>query len=136
MEEKKKILLVCPPGTRRDCIRNCLKETGIKDEIAEVNDVSTALANLMCYGSAAVIFSDHNGVINALDFLKQLKAFEKGRFAGIPFIIIAKTGALDDVFEAGKLGVRGFILFDPSDTKTIKSKVLKKLKDLLTGWLI
>ncbi|MDD5291060.1 MAG: hypothetical protein PHZ04_02990 [Patescibacteria group bacterium] len=133
-ERKKLVMVVCPDRTRRCNIRNGLARAGIRPEmIVEIGDITSALANLMTY-EFTMIFSDHNGVINALDFLKQLKEFEKGKFKNIPFVIIAKKGVLEDVFEAGKLGVMGFILFDPP--ATTEFEFLKKLKDLLTGWLI
>jgi len=133
-ERKKLVMVVCPDRTRRCVIRNCLIKTGIKPEmIKEMADISSALANLMTY-EFAMIFSDHNGLINGVELLRQVRTCAGGEFEGTPFVMIAKRGLPNDVAEALRLGVLGFVLFDPP--ATTEFEFLKKLRELLTGWLI
>ena len=134
MEKNERVMVVCPDRTRGRNVRNYLIKAGIEAKsIVEVDNISSALANLMVY-EFVMIFSDHNGAINALEFLEQISTWEEGRFNHIPFVIIAKKGLPGDVIKARNFGVTSFVLFNPPVTNSVE--FLRKLKDILEGRII
>ena len=137
MGTDKPIMLVCSDNIRSSIIANCLIRAGVNAErIVKVKEINLALANLMGRNFAMVV-SDHNGGINGVELLNEIRnSAENGEFKSIPFIIIAKRGTPEDIREAGRLGITAFILFDPPLDPKAETDFLYKLEGVLTGWLI
>jgi len=119
-----KVLVVDNSAPMRRVIKGVLRQIGFKN-IIEADDGSMALQELR-KEKAGLIVSDWNmPKMNGLELLKAVRSDED--LKDIPFIMITAEVEKDNVLEAIKAGVSGYIT-KPFTLETVSKKVKKVFK--------
>ena len=119
-----KVLVVDNSTPMRRVIKGVLRQIGFKN-IFEADDGSMALQELR-KEKAGLIVSDWNmPKMNGLELLKAVRSDED--LKDIPFIMITAEVEKDNVLEAIKAGVSGYIT-KPFTLETVSKKVKKVFK--------
>lgn len=120
-----KILIVDDSSFARVILRNHLRDLGYTDTIEAQNvaEAQMILANSdVLRPPLGLIFSDINMPdATGLDFLRWVRG--QRMLNGIPFVLLTASQDMNEIYEAGKLGVSHFVL---------KPLELHVLKDRLT----
>ena len=119
-----KVLVVDNSTPMRRVIKGVLRQIGFKN-IIEADDGSMALQELR-KEKAGLIVSDWNmPKMNGLELLKAVRSDQD--LKDIPFIMITAEVQKDNVLEAIKAGVSGYIT-KPFTLETVSKKVKKVFK--------
>ena len=117
-----KILIVDDSSFARVMLRNHLRDLGYQN-ITEAPNVKDAQMILVAAGDTkspfGLIISDINMPdVTGLEFLRWVRA--QPALNGIPYVLLTASQDMDEIYEAGKLGVSHFIL------KPIQLSILKE----------
>lgn len=114
-----RILVVDDYKTMIRIVKNLLKQLGFTD-VDEATDGSSALEKLRT-GKYDLIISDWNmEPMSGLELLKEVRADDG--LKQTPFIMITAESKTDNVIEAQKNGVSGYIV-KPFNAQTLKQKL-------------
>lgn len=121
----KKVLVVDDFSTMRRMIKNMLKEVGIKD-VLEAQDGSAAFEVLQ-NNDVDLVVSDWNmPVMTGIEFLTKVRESEE--FNDLPFVMVTAEGQKEQVIEAVKKGVSGYII-KPFSAEVLKEKIAELFPD-------
>lgn len=120
-----KILIVDDSSFARVILRNHLRDLGYQDVIEAAN-VAEAQMALMTADQMkpplGLIVSDINMPDQTgLEFLRWVRG--QASLAGIPFMLLTASQDMDEIYEAGKLGVSHFIL-KPLQLNVLKDRLV------------
>jgi len=114
-----KILAVDDFSTMRRIVRNILRQLGY-NHIAEAEDGASALEHLK-QNKVDFIISDWNMPnMTGLELLKAVRA--DANLKDIPVLLVTAEALKDNVVEAVKAGVNGYIV-KPFTAETLKEKI-------------
>ncbi len=114
-----KILVVDDFSTMRRIIKNLLRDLGFTN-IQEADDGNSALPMLQS-GDFDFLITDWNMPgMTGLDLLKAVRADQ--RLAGLPVLMVTAEAKKDQIVEAAKAGVNGYIV-KPFTAVTLKEKI-------------
>lgn len=121
MNKNLKILVVDDFSTMRRIVKNLLNELGFSD-ISEADDGKTALPMLQ-NGHFDFVVTDWNMPgMPGIELLKAIRADE--RLKGIPVLMVTAEAQREQIIEAAKAGVSGYIV-KPFTGQTLKEKLDK-----------
>ena len=121
MNKDMKILVVDDFSTMRRIIKNLLRDLGFNN-IEEADDGNTALP-LLKKGNFDFLITDWNmPVMQGIDLLKAIRADQE--LAGLPVMMVTAESKKDQIVEAAKAGVNGYIV-KPFTAQTLKEKIEK-----------
>ncbi|ROH90798.1 chemotaxis protein CheY [Stagnimonas aquatica] len=116
-----KILVVDDFSTMRRIVKNLLNELGFSD-ITEADDGKTALPLLQA-GQFDFVITDWNMPgMPGIELLRHIRADE--RLKGIPVLMVTAEAQREQIIEAAKAGVSGYIV-KPFTGVTLKEKLDK-----------
>lgn len=116
-----KILVVDDFSTMRRIVKNLLNELGFSD-ITEADDGKTALP-LLQSGQFDFVITDWNMPgMPGIELLRHIRADE--RLKGIPVLMVTAEAQREQIIEAAKAGVSGYIV-KPFTGVTLKEKLDK-----------
>lgn len=116
-----KILVVDDFSTMRRIVKNLLNELGFSD-ITEADDGKTALP-LLQGGQFDFVITDWNMPgMPGIELLRHIRADE--RLKGIPVLMVTAEAQREQIIEAAKAGVSGYIV-KPFTGVTLKEKLDK-----------
>lgn len=119
MNTNMKILVVDDFSTMRRIVKNLLNDLGFSN-IQEADDGSTALTALEA-GDFEFVVTDWNMPgMTGIDLLKAIRANPK--FAGLPVLMVTAEACREQIIEAAKAGVNGYII-KPFTAVTLKEKL-------------
>ena len=116
-----KILIVDDFSTMRRIIKNLLKELGFSNTF-EADDGASALLLLKSTAFDFLVTDWHMPGMNGIDLLKTLRADQQ--LKDLPVLIVTAEAKRDQIFEAAKAGVNGYIV-KPFTAALLKDKVDK-----------
>lgn len=119
-----KILIVDDSSFARVMLRNHLRDLGFQD-IIEAPNVKEAQQILSSADTLkprlGLIVSDINMPdITGLEFLRWVRS--QPSLTGIPFVLLTASQDMEEIYEAGKLGVSHFVL-KPLELKVLKERL-------------
>jgi two-component system chemotaxis response regulator CheY len=114
------ILIVDDFSTMRRLIRNILRHLGYQNFV-EADDGTAALKILQSQDIDFVISDWNMPHMNGLDLFKAIRASEK--LQKIPFLLVTAEALKDNVVEAVKSGVNGYIV-KPFTAEILKEKIV------------
>lgn len=121
MNKNLKILVVDDFSTMRRIVKNLLNELGYSD-ITEADDGKTALPLLQA-GQFDFVITDWNMPgMPGIELLRHIRADE--RLKGIPVLMVTAEAQREQIIEAAKAGVSGYIV-KPFTGVTLKEKLDK-----------
>lgn len=121
MNKNLKILVVDDFSTMRRIVKNLLNELGFSD-ITEADDGKTALP-LLQGGQFDFVITDWNMPgMPGIELLRHIRADE--RLKGIPVLMVTAEAQREQIIEAAKAGVSGYIV-KPFTGVTLKEKLDK-----------
>ncbi|TAJ54634.1 MAG: chemotaxis protein CheY [Nevskiaceae bacterium] len=121
MNKNIKILVVDDFSTMRRIVKNLLNELGFSD-ITEADDGKTALPLLQA-GQFDFVITDWNMPgMPGIELLRHIRADE--RLKGIPVLMVTAEAQREQIIEAAKAGVSGYIV-KPFTGVTLKEKLDK-----------
>jgi two-component system chemotaxis response regulator CheY len=121
MNKNLKILVVDDFSTMRRIVKNLLNELGYSD-ITEADDGKTALP-LLQGGQFDFVITDWNMPgMPGIELLRHIRADE--RLKGIPVLMVTAEAQREQIIEAAKAGVSGYIV-KPFTGVTLKEKLDK-----------
>ncbi|WP_199720569.1 chemotaxis response regulator CheY [Stagnimonas aquatica] len=121
MNRNLKILVVDDFSTMRRIVKNLLNELGFSD-ITEADDGKTALPLLQA-GQFDFVITDWNMPgMPGIELLRHIRADE--RLKGIPVLMVTAEAQREQIIEAAKAGVSGYIV-KPFTGVTLKEKLDK-----------
>ncbi len=116
-----KFLIVDDFSTMRRIVKNLLNELGFSD-ITEADDGKTALPLLQA-GQFDFVITDWNMPgMPGIELLRHIRADE--RLKGIPVLMVTAEAQREQIIEAAKAGVSGYIV-KPFTGVTLKEKLDK-----------
>jgi len=121
------ILIVDDFATMRKIIRKIVCGIGFNN-IAEASNGQEALA-MLTTGKYSLLITDWNmPVMSGLELLKSIRADE--RLKTLPVLMVTAEGSKENIYEAAKAGVNGYILkpFTPEDLKEKLHKVFERIE--------
>jgi two-component system chemotaxis response regulator CheY len=114
-----KFLTVDDFSTMRRIVRNILRQLGYND-IAEAEDGAVALEHLKQHKVDFVICDWNMPNMTGLELLKAVRA--DANLKDIPFLLVTAEALKENVVEAVKAGVNGYIV-KPFTAETLKEKI-------------
>ena len=115
----KKLLVVDDFNTMRRMVIKMLKEIGF-DDIVEASDGAIAFEKLQ-ENEIDMIISDWNMPnMTGIELLEKVRSTEK--YQGLPFVMVTAEGQKEQVIEAVKMGVTGYII-KPFTADVLKEKI-------------
>ena len=126
IDKNMEILVVDDFATMRRVIKNLLKQAGYQN-VAEAEDGVAALSILRSQKIDFVISDWNMPNMNGLDFLKTVRA--DNELSGLPFLMVTAEGLKENVVNAIKAGVTGYIV-KPFTADTLDEKIEKIIEKL------
>jgi two-component system, chemotaxis family, chemotaxis protein CheY len=121
MDSNMKILVVDDFSTMRRIVKNLLADLGYTN-VAEADDGKTAWPMLQ-QGDFEFVVTDWNMPgMTGIDLLKHIRA--DARLASLPVLMVTAEAQRDQIIEAAKAGVNGYII-KPFTAVTLKEKIDK-----------
>ena len=121
MDNNMKILIVDDFSTMRRIVKNLLNDLGYSNT-TEADDGKTAWPLLQA-GEFDFVVTDWNMPgMTGIDLLKQIRA--DARMAKLPVLMVTAEAQRDQIIEAAKAGVNGYII-KPFTAVTLKEKIDK-----------
>ena len=121
MDNNMKILIVDDFSTMRRIVKNLLNDLGYSNT-TEADDGKTAWPLLQA-GEFDFVVTDWNMPgMTGIDLLKQIRA--DARMAKLPVLMVTAEAQRDQIIEAAKAGVNGYII-KPFNAATLKEKIDK-----------
>lgn len=127
IDNKLKILVVDDFKSMRSLIKTILRKLGFTN-VFEANDGKEAW-DILQEEEVELVISDWNmPQMQGIDLLKKVRADEK--LGDLPFLMVTAEGHKDNVIEAVKAGVSGYILkpFSPQALEDKMNKIFAKRK--------
>ena len=121
MDLNMKVLVVDDFVTMRRIVRNILKQIGFKN-ITEAEDGKAALNELKKEKPDLILCDWNMPGMSGLDLLNVIRADDQ--FKGIPFIMVTAEAQKNNIVDAVKAGVNGYIV-KPFTAETINEKLKK-----------
>jgi len=121
MDKNMKILIVDDFSTMRRIVKNLLADLGFTNT-AEADDGKTAWPMLQAGGFDFVITDWNMPGMTGIDLLKAIRA--DARLKGLPVLMVTAEAQRDQIIEAAKAGVNGYII-KPFTAVTLKEKLDK-----------
>ncbi|MBL6749024.1 MAG: chemotaxis response regulator CheY [Nevskia sp.] len=121
MDKNTRILIVDDFSTMRRIVKNLLHDLGFLNT-AEADDGRSAWALLQGTPIDFVITDWNMPGMTGLDLLKNIRADE--RMARLPVLMVTAEAQRDQIIEAAKAGVNGYII-KPFTAVTLKEKIDK-----------
>lgn len=121
MDKNTRILIVDDFSTMRRIVKNLLHDLGFLNT-AEADDGRSAWALLQSTPIDFVITDWNMPGMTGLDLLKNIRADE--RMARLPVLMVTAEAQRDQIIEAAKAGVNGYII-KPFTAVTLKEKIDK-----------
>lgn len=121
MDKSSRILIVDDFSTMRRIVKNLLHDLGYVNT-SEADDGRTAWAVLQGTPIDFVITDWNMPGMTGLDLLKHIRADE--RTARLPVLMVTAEAQRDQIIEAAKAGVNGYII-KPFTAVTLKEKLDK-----------
>ena len=116
-----KILVVDDFQSMRSLIKNILRKLGF-NRTFEANDGTTAWTTLNEEEIDLVISDWNMPQMKGIDLLRKVRAAEE--FEDLPFLMVTAEGLKENVLEALKAGVSGYIV-KPFSSEALKDKIEK-----------
>lgn len=121
MDRNMKILIVDDFSTMRRIVKNLLNDLGYANT-TEADDGKTAWPMLQA-GDFDFVVTDWNMPgMTGIDLLKNIRA--DARLAKLPVLMVTAEAQRDQIIEAAKAGVNGYII-KPFTAVTLKEKIDK-----------
>jgi len=121
MDRNMKFLVVDDFGTMRKVIRNLLKQLGYEN-IVEAEDGAMALKTLKSQHLDFIICDWNMPNMSGYELLKEVKS--DNSLKDIPFLMVTAEALQENVVEAVKAGVDGYIV-KPFTAKVLSEKIDK-----------
>ena len=122
MDKNIKILIVDDFSTMRRIVKNLLHDLGYANT-TEADDGKTAWAALQAGQQFDLVVTDWNMPgMTGLDLLKNIRG--DARLAGLRVLMVTAEAQRDQIIEAAKNGVNGYII-KPFTAATLKEKLDK-----------
>ncbi len=119
MDTDIRVLVVDDFSTMRRIVRNLLRELGF-ERIEEAEDGAAALAALKRGGFDLLITDWNMPRMMGIDLLRAVRA-DPG-LAGLPVLMVTAEAKRDQIIEAAKAGVNGYIV-KPFTAQTLREKL-------------
>ena len=119
MSPHARILVVDDFPTMRRIVRNLLGELGYT-QITEADDGETALPLLQSQDFDFLVTDWNMPGMTGIDLLKAIRG--EPRLAGLPVLMVTAEAQRDQIIEAAKAGVNGYII-KPFTAVTLKEKL-------------
>jgi two-component system chemotaxis response regulator CheY len=116
-----KILIVDDFSTMRRIVKNVLNDIGFSNTV-EAEDGNGALAVLAQGGIDFVVTDWNMPNMTGIELLRAIRA--DARFAKLPVMMVTAEAQRDQIVEAAKAGVNGYII-KPFTAATLKEKMDK-----------
>ncbi len=121
MDKNLKILIVDDFSTMRRIVKNLLHDLGYTNT-HEADDGKTAWPLLQSGGFDFVVTDWNMPGMTGIDLLKAIRG--EPRLAGLPVLMVTAEAQRDQIIEAAKAGVNGYII-KPFTAVTLKEKLDK-----------
>jgi len=124
--EKMRILVVDDQMTMRQINMDMLSNLGFKN-LTEADDGTTALAMLNEREFDLVVTDWNMPGMQGIDLLKAIRAHEV--ISGLPVILVTAEAKRDQIMEAAKAGVNGYVVkpFNAAKLKETMDKVISRM---------
>ncbi len=124
-----RILVVDDFSTMRRIVRNLLRELGFNN-IEEAENGQEALHKLRAKPFDFVVSDWNMPVMQGIDLLREIRS--DPRLKAIPVLMVTAEAKRDNILEAAKAGVNGYIV-KPFTAETLKEKLDAIFKRLQTA---
>jgi two-component system, chemotaxis family, chemotaxis protein CheY len=122
LDKNIRILIVDDYSTMRRIVKNLLSDLGYSNMV-EADDGKAAWALLQAGNSFDLVVTDWNMPgMTGLDLLKNIRG--DARLAGLKVLMVTAEAQRDQIIEAAKAGVNGYII-KPFTAATLKEKLDK-----------
>ncbi|MBN1828933.1 MAG: response regulator [Deltaproteobacteria bacterium] len=119
MDKNIKVLVVDDFATMRKVVRNLLKQIGYEN-IVEAEDGAMALKTLKSQKIDFIVADWNMPNMSGIELLKAVRA--DGKLAGTPFLMVTAEALQENVIEAVKAGVNGYIV-KPFTAEVLNEKI-------------